>query len=65
MGQTNTGANMRVIPAMVFSRICGYFSPVYIGDKPFLWSKGKTSEFNDRVSYKIPENLNVKTVDKI
>ena len=47
------------IPAMVFSRCCGYFSPVYIGDKSFLWNKGKTAEYQDRKVYKIPEGLTV------
>lgn len=46
-----------VIPALVFSRIAGYFSPVYQGNKEFLWNKGKTSEYTDRLNYKIPENL--------
>jgi hypothetical protein len=45
------------IPALVFSRVAGYFSPVYNGDKDFLWNKGKTSEFKDRKNYVIPENI--------
>jgi len=46
------------MPALVFSRIAGYFSPVYQGDKAFLWNKGKTSEYEERKEYLIPENLN-------
>jgi hypothetical protein len=46
---------MKKIPALVFSRIAGYFTPVYQGDKVFAWNPGKTSEYNDRKPYKVPE----------
>ena len=36
------------IPALVFSRISGYFSPVFHGDKNHSWNPGKTEEFSER-----------------
>jgi len=49
--------NKRKVPALVFSRIAGYFSPVYQGDKSFLWNPGKTSEYIDRKTYIVPETV--------
>jgi hypothetical protein len=43
---------MRVIPNEVWCRTCGYYRPVK------QMSIGKQSEFNDRINYKLPENLN-------
>jgi ribonucleoside-triphosphate reductase len=40
------------IPCEVYSRVSGYFRPVK------QWNPGKQSEFNDRISYKLPEAKN-------
>jgi len=36
------------IPAEVYSRISGYFRPVYVNGKSGQWNKGKTEEFSER-----------------
>ena len=36
------------VPAEVYSRISGYFRPVYFGGKPGNWNPGKTEEFRQR-----------------
>ena len=36
------------IPAEVYSRISGYFRPVYSNGKSGQWNKGKTEEFKER-----------------
>ena len=57
---------MKKIPAMVFSRTCGYFAMVYHGEKVGLWNKGKTEEYNERKMFVIPESIlyeNKKSVD--
>jgi len=40
------------IPCMVYSRVCGFYRPVC------GWNKGKTEEFKERKTYKIPKGLN-------
>jgi len=40
-----------VIPAIIYSRVSGFYSPT------MQFNKGKASEFADRVYYKVPENL--------
>lgn len=42
------------IPALVFSRVAGYFTAVYRGDKKFGWNPGKTAEYDDRKTYSVP-----------
>lgn len=37
-----------VIPTSVYSRCCGYFSPVFLPSGKGLWNKGKTEEYIDR-----------------
>ena len=57
---------MKKIPAMVFSRTCGYFAMVYHGEKVGLWNKGKTEEYNERKMFIIPESIlyeNKKSLD--
>lgn len=39
---------MTKIPAEVFSRISGYFRPVYVNGKTGQWNRGKTEEFKER-----------------
>ena len=46
------------IPNEVWCRTCGYYRPVK------QMSIGKQSEFNDRVNYKIPLNLNAQISNK-
>ena len=41
------------MPALIYSRIVGYYSPV---NKD--WNKGKKEEFRQRKTYKLPEGLN-------
>lgn len=36
------------VPCHVFSRVSGYYTPVYFGDKSANWNKGKQEEFNER-----------------
>lgn len=38
----------RSVPAEVYSRISGYFRPVYVNGKSGQWNKGKTEEFKER-----------------
>ncbi len=45
------------IPAIIYSRVVGYFSPQSIGGVN-KWNKGKASEFQDRKTYKIGELKN-------
>jgi len=47
------------VPVSVYSRCCGYFSPVFLssGDGRGTWNKGKLEEFKERLNLKIPENL--------
>ena len=44
--------NIRIVPTEIYSRVVGYMRPVN------QWNKGKQSEFADRVTVKIPEELN-------
>ena len=46
------------IPAEVYSRISGYFRPVYTNGKSGQWNKGKQSEFEDRKYLNISEIKN-------
>lgn len=39
---------MTKIPNEVFSRVSGYYRPVYTNGKTGQWNKGKQSEFEDR-----------------
>ena len=39
------------IPNEIWCRTCGYYRPVQ------QMSKGKQAEFNDRVNYKLPEEV--------
>lgn len=39
----------KVIPAMIYSRVSGYYNPV------LNFNKGKKSEFEDRKYVKVPE----------
>jgi L-lysine 2,3-aminomutase len=36
------------VPAEVYSRISGYFRPVFVNGKTGQWNKGKTEEFMER-----------------
>jgi anaerobic ribonucleoside-triphosphate reductase len=40
-----------VIPAEIYSRISGYYRPV------FQWNNAKRQEFKERLNLKVPENL--------
>ena len=42
------------IAAEVFSRVSGYFRPVYTNGKTGHWNKGKTEEFSQRKMLKVP-----------
>jgi anaerobic ribonucleoside-triphosphate reductase len=42
-------------PCEVWSRVMGYFRPVYIGVKK-LWNIGKVQEFKDRKFFKDKED---------
>jgi len=49
------------VPTMIFSRVCGYFSPIVINEdgtagKGNTWNRGKFSEFQDRKMYKIEKD---------
>jgi hypothetical protein len=37
------------VPCEVFSRVCGYFSPVS------NWHKGKRQEYSERLSFRVPD----------
>ena len=52
---------VKKIPALVFTRCCGYFSPVYHGQKRGTWNDGKMSEFNDRKYLNIGEVVNAQS----
>lgn len=45
------------IPTEVYSRISGYFRPVYTNGETGQWNKGKEEEFKERQKMKVPENL--------
>ena len=49
------------IPAEVYSRVSGYFRPVYINGKSGAWNRGKTEEFKDRkfINVKSDEIMNL------
>ena len=36
------------VPVEVFSRVVGYFRPVYFGERAGSWNRGKTEEFSER-----------------
>lgn len=42
---------IRVITVEVYSRVCGFFRPIY------NWNPGKLSEFNDRKMVDIKKSL--------
>ena len=46
---------MKKIPAQIYSRVAGYFAMVSNGDKKGTWNLGKSEEFKERVTYKIPD----------
>lgn len=46
---------MKKIPAEIFSRIAGYFRPVYTNGKTGSWNRGKTEEYSQRKTVKVPE----------
>ena len=37
---------MKKVPCEIYSRVCGYFRPVFQN-----WNPGKIAEFKDRVTY--------------
>ena len=41
----------KIIPCEIYSRVVGYMRPVS------QWNKGKQSEYADRVTLKIPEDM--------
>jgi len=43
---------MKKVPAECYSRVVGFFRPIN------QWNPGKTEEFRQRKTYKIPEDLN-------
>lgn len=47
------------VPTETYSRVVGYFRPVYFGDKSGNWNKGKTEEFKERTYLKIPDLIEV------
>lgn len=47
-----------VIPTSVYSRCCGYFSPVFLPTGKGLWNKGKTEEYIERKYLNINQALN-------
>ena len=46
------------IPAEVYSRISGYYRPVFTNGKQGQWNPGKTEEYRERKTLIIPENIN-------
>jgi len=44
------------IPCHVYSRVSGYFTPVYFGDKHANWNRGKTEEFSERRGLKYEQS---------
>lgn len=44
------------VPAIIFSRVVGYFSVVSIGDVSH-WNPGKTEEFKERKTYDLNKSL--------
>ena len=40
--------NIVKVPSLVFSRTCGYFAPVFHGEKSFTWNPGKVEEYKER-----------------
>ena len=55
---------MLKIPAEVFSRISGYYRPVYTNGKAGQWNPGKTAEFSERRKIKVPEVVINEVSDK-
>jgi anaerobic ribonucleoside-triphosphate reductase len=53
------------IPAEVYSRISGYYRPVYTNGKQGQWNPGKTQEFKERKLLKLPEIKNEVSSDKM
>jgi hypothetical protein len=45
------------IPVSVYSRCCGYFSPVYLPTGRGTWNNAKMQEFEERKVLKIPETI--------
>lgn len=45
------------IPTEVYSRVSGYFRPVFTNGKTGQWNKGKTEEFKERKFYSIEKAL--------
>ena len=43
-----TKEKIKKIPAEVYSRISGYFRPVYVNGKIGQWNRGKTEEYKER-----------------
>ena len=43
----------RVIVCEIYSRVCGYFRPVFQN-----WNAGKQAEFKDRKNYDVQKSLN-------
>jgi hypothetical protein len=51
-------ANEKKVPAQIYSRVVGYYSPIVINDdgtagRGNTWNKGKFEEFKQRKMYKI------------
>lgn len=44
------------VPAIIYSRVVGYFSPVSEGNVS-MWNKGKAEEFKERVPYDLNKSL--------
>lgn len=46
-----------VVPVSVYSRCCGYFSPVFLssGNGRGTWNKGKLEEYKERKMINIDE----------
>jgi hypothetical protein len=55
--KTGTENKSLVIPSEVYSRISGYYRPVYTNGKKGQWNPGKSEEFGERKTLKIPEDL--------
>lgn len=49
---------VKVIPAEVYSRISGYYRPVYTNGKSGQWNRAKTEEFTQRKYLNIENALN-------
>lgn len=42
------------IPTEVYSRVSGYFRPVFTNGRTGQWNPGKTEEHKERTPYSIP-----------